>query len=622
ERKRPDQSPLESIASGKATCSGLSILLVDACRSVGIPARVVGTPMWTNLRGNHTWVEVWDGQAWRFTGAAEPDPQGLDRGWFAHDASLARKDEPQFAIYASSFQKTGLAFPLVWAPDIAWVHAVNVTDRYAQNSVTAPTDKVRLLVNVRDSNGKRIAANVTVQEIGSHVAPQEGRSKGETADTNDLLAFTMPQGGQGEVVVTQGGRTVRQAFMAGTEASQMVEIVLGAAPFSARTKERLKQALAAYFAAPADQQAVWSFPAHLEQLLRENEPAVRQAAWDAYRAAPIHAAAKSDFDAHQVQFEKYLSPYTVKTVGMRPAKGWPLFIAMHGGGGAPKELNDSQWVIMQRYYKDHPELGGYRYVALRAPNDTWYGFYDVYVYPLVTNLIKQFLALDDIDPNKVFLMGYSHGGYGAFAIGPKMPDLFAAIHASAAAPTEGETTAKTLRNTVFSCMVGDQDTMYGRLDRCRQFDADVRKLRGDRTDIYPVTVDVKVGYQHSNLPDRDEIVEMYSAVRNPVPRELTWLMTDDVVRNFFWLHTDAPGKTREIDATCRDNKIVVTTTNASSATALLDSRLVDFGKPIMLDINGQKSQRRVSPSLRTLCETLQQRGDPDLAFTAQINLPL
>src|SRR5207249_10681198 len=69
ERKRPDQSPIETIQSGVATCTGLAILLVDACRAVGIPARVVGTPLWSNLRGNHTWVEVWDGD-WHFAGAA------------------------------------------------------------------------------------------------------------------------------------------------------------------------------------------------------------------------------------------------------------------------------------------------------------------------------------------------------------------------------------------------------------------------------------------------------------------------------------------------------------------------------------------------------------------------
>ncbi len=38
-RKKPNQSPAESMAQGRATCTGLSILLVDACRAVGVPAR-------------------------------------------------------------------------------------------------------------------------------------------------------------------------------------------------------------------------------------------------------------------------------------------------------------------------------------------------------------------------------------------------------------------------------------------------------------------------------------------------------------------------------------------------------------------------------------------------------
>jgi transglutaminase-like putative cysteine protease len=72
DRKQAHQSPRESIAQGKASCTGLSILLADACRSVAVPARLAGTPAWTNGRGNHTWVEVW-GRGWHFAGAAEPD---------------------------------------------------------------------------------------------------------------------------------------------------------------------------------------------------------------------------------------------------------------------------------------------------------------------------------------------------------------------------------------------------------------------------------------------------------------------------------------------------------------------------------------------------------------------
>ena len=114
QRKSPNQSPTQSIEQGVASCTGLSIVLSDACRAVCIPARLVGTPLWANKRGNHTWVEIWD-KEWHFTGACEPDPNGLDRGWFVADASQAKRDSPEHAIYASSFRKTDVHFPLVWA---------------------------------------------------------------------------------------------------------------------------------------------------------------------------------------------------------------------------------------------------------------------------------------------------------------------------------------------------------------------------------------------------------------------------------------------------------------------------------------------------------------------------
>jgi len=218
-------------------------------------------------------------------------------------------------------------------------------------------------------------------------------------------------------------------------------------------------------------------------------------------------------------------------------------------------------------------------------------------------------------------MGYSHGGYGAYAIGPKMPDRFAAIHASAAAATDGETTPKTLRTTPFTVMVGELDTMYGRYERNLRFKAEIEKLRGDRTDIYPVTVTIVKGNGHTGLPDRDKIEEMYPAVRNPVPRELDWLMTDKVVRDFFWLRVDLPAKQAEILASCRDNRFVITANETvAGLTVLVDSRLVDFSKPVAIELNGSTSTHRFVPSLKTFCETMARRGDPAYAFAAEFSV--
>jgi hypothetical protein len=97
---------------------------VDALRSVGIPARIAGIPMWPDNSGNHTWVEVWDGQ-WHYVGAGEPGP--LDHTWFTDKAS---RTDSQHPIYATSFKKTSMSYPMPWAPDLHDVPAVDVTVRY------------------------------------------------------------------------------------------------------------------------------------------------------------------------------------------------------------------------------------------------------------------------------------------------------------------------------------------------------------------------------------------------------------------------------------------------------------------------------------------------------------
>ena len=63
---KPQQTPLiydpmSAISFGFASCTGLSILYVDALRSVGVPARLVGTPAWHGKfeDGNHNWVASW-----------------------------------------------------------------------------------------------------------------------------------------------------------------------------------------------------------------------------------------------------------------------------------------------------------------------------------------------------------------------------------------------------------------------------------------------------------------------------------------------------------------------------------------------------------------------------------
>ncbi|MFT5059493.1 MAG: hypothetical protein ACI89E_002278, partial [Planctomycetota bacterium] len=200
EREKPDQSPLETMESGLASCTGLSVLLVDSCRSVGIPARFVGTPLWSDDSGNHSWVEIWD-DGWQYTGAAEPSGMDLNKGWFAGRASGAQRDDPKYAIYATSWRTTPISFPLVWLPKDESVHAVNVTDRYTQQIEPLAPGMARVRFQAIDpATGKRVAALVEYSSSTKIKDPQEtkskelGKTRDESFDGNDHLTAQLNEG--------------------------------------------------------------------------------------------------------------------------------------------------------------------------------------------------------------------------------------------------------------------------------------------------------------------------------------------------------------------------------------------------------------------------------------------
>jgi predicted esterase len=614
QRKKANQSPKESIDSGLASCSGLSVLLSDACRSVCVPARLAGTPNWYNNRGNHTWVEVWDGR-WFFTGAAEFDANGLDRGWFVGDASKATKDDPEHAIYASSFRKTNVHFPLVWDRKSREVSAENVTDRYTSTKAVA-SDRVRVQIRVHEvGTKKRVTVPVIVDQCEKGCEVCRGMSKGETADLNDILHFELLP--ERDYIVRVG--SIQKPFRTPKTKELLVDVEVPAPPTKKQTLQ-IEKAAKDYFSADADKRAGWKFDEKLDRLLAANEDAVRDVVWKAYREAGLNAQAKKDFEANEVRYEKHVSPYVVKKVGKMPVGGWPLVIAMHGGGGVAKKFNDSQWDHMKIYYKDHPGEAGYLYLALRAPNDTWNGFYDQYVPPLVIKLIRQFTQFGEVDPDKVFIMGYSHGGYGAFYIGPKIPDRFAAIHASASAPTDGTISAKSLRNTRFTFMIGEKDTAYGRADRCKKFNEIIEKLQKNNPGEFPVKMEWIPNNGHTGLPDRDKLKELLVHRREVSPKHLTWDLTDGVIKHFFWISVAKPAAGQTIDAKLTDNKLAITTTKMEEFTLDLDARLVRYNQPLTITHNGKTTEATLRPSLRVLCESLLERGDPRLARACRVEV--
>ena len=234
-REKTNQSPSESIRQGMASCTGLSILLVDAYRAVGIPARFAGTASWHDNRGNHSWTEVWLDGEWRVTEYYFPSQ--LDHLWFMADAAKANGEDRNYAIYATRFAGGNDWFPMVWADegeDAAvedlpkWVGAENVTQHYIDLAYDQYTRHLEagthtfLRIAGYKEQGKtqhsddRVAMGVDIfrgtEQMGG------GLTAGELRDMNDFFSVLLPKNTEYELrYYNEAGELQTQAVALGEE---------------------------------------------------------------------------------------------------------------------------------------------------------------------------------------------------------------------------------------------------------------------------------------------------------------------------------------------------------------------------------------------------------------------
>lgn len=239
ERRVPHQGVKESLASGKVSCTGQSILLICALRSVGIPARMAGVLTWNHVRGNHNWVEAWCDGEWKMLEYNEKD---FNTPWVMSAIGMLDPRKPENSIYATSWKResAGTFFPLVWEarynrdrhalefpPESRTVPAVNITDRYmklAAEWAAAQPDYVpgtKLMLDITGETAgqrRRLPLHVVLKsEKGEILA--EGVTPGPSDDMRKFLELSLPeQVGRGTLEFTLPDGTARSETVAHTEA--------------------------------------------------------------------------------------------------------------------------------------------------------------------------------------------------------------------------------------------------------------------------------------------------------------------------------------------------------------------------------------------------------------------
>ncbi|KAF8182775.1 hypothetical protein K438DRAFT_1767212 [Mycena galopus ATCC 62051] len=327
--------------------------------------------------------------------------------------------------------------------------------------------------------------------------------------------------------------------------------------------------------------------------------------WERYKKSQAHDSfRREEHDAQALSYRGRTMRYVSFTLGSdKPADGYPLYIALHGGGSVPSEFNNQQWEHMKIYYRNSVRTG--IYVAPRGVTDTW----DLHFQPESYVLIKNMILYEDADPDR---------GDGVYQLTPRLADRFAAANMSAGHPN-GVNLAN-LASLPLLLQVGENDIAYNRNTATAEYNNKLDALTGSGGG-YPHKAFIHAGCPH-NFFDNDPAEQLQYVlsnaagwlvgsdrcmmlantnavrwvdqhIRDPLPAFLVWDLTTRAERESggLWYWLDIGGHTCETLGTdtivasyVSESNIVVVEQARKYLRILLNHSMLNLDKPVVVKV--------------------------------------
>ena len=376
----------------------------------------------------------------------------------------------------------------------------------------------------------------------------------------------------------------------------------------------LRQHLSGARPRPALEEAEWA----TAPLTRRQAEKAAAMLWEDY-VAHVRATRRKAFDGRVIRRGDHAMPYAFRTFGEPGKGGRSAWISMHGGGNAATSVNDGQWENQKGLYK--PSEGVY--LAPRAPTDTWNLWHQAHIDSMFDALITDLVVFEGVDPDRIYLMGYSAGGDGVYQLAPRMADRFAAAAMMAGHPNE--TRPDGLRNLPFTLHVGGEDGAYDRNAVGRKWGVDLAALRAEDPDGYEHWVEIHEGKGHwMDRQDAAALPWMAKHTRDLRPERIVWLQDDVVHHRFYWLAVDEPAaRTRVVVERSGQLVRIAQADGISRLTVRLDDAMCRLDRPVTVKWQDRVLFRGVVPrTIATLARTLEERGDPSGLWSAEVAVDL
>lgn len=318
--------------------------------------------------------------------------------------------------------------------------------------------------------------------------------------------------------------------------------------------------------------------------------------------------AKAGFQYFEIKAAEKTLKCVGKLYGEAEAGKRALYISMHGGGGAPARVNDQQWNNQIQLYV--PKEGWY--VAPRAPTNTWNLWHEGHIDALFSKLVEDMVALKGVDPNRVYLMGYSAGGDGVYQLAPRMADRFGAATMMAGHPNG--VSADGLYNLPFRIYMGGKDAAYKRNKIAGEWKEKLAKLQKERGGYeHKVTIYPEMGHWMEKK-DAEAVPWMATKTRKAWPKKVIWGKTGKRSERFYWIG----GKPKDVvTASVKGQTISVKGAGDVALTLFLNDELLDLDEPVKVIIDGKEVHNgKVTRTRDAIQQSFKQRLDPAMAATA------
>jgi len=324
------------------------------------------------------------------------------------------------------------------------------------------------------------------------------------------------------------------------------------------------------------------------------------------------------------------------------SRGKGLVIGLHGGGEGAGSA-DSSWHVK--------DCMGIYPQGLLIHGDNWNR---VHGEKQILTLIEIAKAQWDIDPDRVYVMGFSMGGTGSWHMAGRFPDLFAG-----AAPCNGVLMANPKSQLETKGEVGA--IQYGLVPNVRNLamyyfagTADKNCMPGTYLFVWDMIEELRKedpgGYEnirfkcyeglaHSFPPGEPTNCSKYLAqfTRDSYPEKIHWEYASDphplpdskdTTRRyqkhcFYWIRHDEPRDRMEIIAKRKGNEFDVSLVGADpqGLYVMLNPAMIDVTKEVVVRLDGTEVYRgKPQPDFVTVVESLDDKLDKTLTFDRRVPL--